>query len=109
MALHNPDVSRDHSVGVCVGKPAPHVEIQIEPSNTFLYENEGYNVGNILTKGPHVMQKYWGQEEATAAAFRENRWLNTGDAGWIDKEGSLQFCHRSTVIIMRIMSLISRS
>ena len=33
MALHNPDVSRDHSVGVCVGKPAPHVEIQIEPSN----------------------------------------------------------------------------
>ena len=90
-------------------KMAPHVEIQIEPSNTFLYENEGYNVGNILTKGPHVMQKYWGQEEATAAAFRENRWLNTGDAGWIDKEGSLQFCHRSTVIIMRIMSLISRS
>jgi hypothetical protein len=44
MALDNQDISRDHSVGVCVGKLAPHVEIQIESSNTFLYENEVYNV-----------------------------------------------------------------
>jgi acyl-activating enzyme 14 len=99
MALDNQDISRDHSVGVCVGKPTPHVEIQIEPSNTFLYENEVYNVGNILTKGPHVMQKYWGQKEATAAAFSENGWLNTGDAGWIDKEGRLWLLGRSKDMI----------
>lgn len=89
MSLHNQGISIDHIVGVFLGKPAPHVEIQIEPSITFLYENEVYNVGNILTKGPHVMQKYWGQKEATATSFSKNGWLNTGDAGWIDKEGRL--------------------
>ena len=46
-------------------------------------------MGNILTKGPHVMQKYWGQNQATTTSFSKNGWLNTGDARWIDKQGIL--------------------
>jgi acyl-CoA synthetase (AMP-forming)/AMP-acid ligase II len=46
-----------------------------------------------------VMQKYWGHKEATATAFSENGWLNTGDAGWIDKEGRLWLLGRSKKMI----------
>ncbi|XP_057830057.2 2-succinylbenzoate--CoA ligase, chloroplastic/peroxisomal isoform X2 [Cryptomeria japonica] len=90
---------QDHPIGVCVGKPAPHVEIQIEQSNECLDANNLYNVGNILTRGPHVMLKYWGQKHSTTAALSENRWLNTGDLGWIDKEGRLWLLGRSKDMI----------
>ena len=33
------------------------------------------------------MSGYWGQPEATAAAFANDGWLKTGDAGHVDAEG----------------------
>nr|GFA39655.1 2-succinylbenzoate--CoA ligase, chloroplastic/peroxisomal [Tanacetum cinerariifolium] len=38
--------------GVCVGKPAPHVELKISTEDSS-------HVGQILTRGPHLMIGYW--------------------------------------------------
>ncbi|XVE89368.1 hypothetical protein DITRI_Ditri19aG0196200 [Diplodiscus trichospermus] len=68
--------------GVCVGKPAPHVEIKISIVDSS-------NVGRILTRGPHVMLRYWDQIPETASNSIEEAWLDTGDIGYIDDHGNL--------------------
>jgi long-chain acyl-CoA synthetase len=42
--------------------------------------------GEILIRGPGVMQGYWGNPADTASALR-NGWLHSGDTGLVDDEG----------------------
>ncbi|KAE7996058.1 hypothetical protein FH972_000807 [Carpinus fangiana] len=70
------------SQGVCVGKPAPHVELKICVDGSS-------HVGRILTRGPHVMLRYWGQIPEKASDSSNESWLDTGDVGSIDEYGNL--------------------
>jgi long-chain acyl-CoA synthetase len=42
--------------------------------------------GELVLKGPHVMQAYWNKPEETALALRDG-WLYTGDIARMDEEG----------------------
>ncbi|KAL8154223.1 hypothetical protein V2J09_011983 [Rumex salicifolius] len=71
--------------GICVGKPAPHVEIMIG-------NKDSNGVGRIRTRGPHVMVQYWGQDSSTSSSTSNldlGDWLDTGDIGKIDHHGNL--------------------
>ncbi|WP_328188265.1 long-chain-fatty-acid--CoA ligase [Marinobacter sp. OP 3.4] len=66
------------------GKPLPMVEIRIVDGNDNPVPNG--TRGEIVARGPVVMQGYWNKPEQTAQALR-NGWMHTGDAGYMDEDG----------------------
>ncbi|CAG9171144.1 Long-chain-fatty-acid--CoA ligase [Cupriavidus laharis] len=43
-------------------------------------------VGEVIVRGPNVMQGYWNKPELTAAAVRDG-WMHTGDGAYMDEDG----------------------
>jgi long-chain acyl-CoA synthetase len=50
-------------------------------------------VGEVVTRGDHVMVGYWGKPELTAQTVRGG-WMHTGDAGSLDENGYLFLADR---------------
>jgi O-succinylbenzoic acid--CoA ligase len=55
--------------------------------------------GEILVRGPAVMEGYWNRPEETARALRGG-WLHTGDIGVLDSSGTLEVLERSCDLII---------
>lgn len=85
MALSNP-LHGERRPGT-VGVPLPGVEVRLSRE------------GEIEVKGPGVFREYWGQPEATAAAFRDG-WFRTGDMAVVEN-GYYRILGRSGVDIIK--------
>jgi long-chain acyl-CoA synthetase len=55
-------------------------------------------VGELLVRGPHVMQGYWKAPEETARALRDG-WLHTGDIAHKDEQGYVYIVDRKKEMI----------
>lgn len=75
----------DRKIG-SAGKPAIHCAIRLV-DETGADVDKGRS-GEILVKGPNVMDGYWDDAEATAEALKDG-WFHTGDVGHVDAEGFL--------------------
>ncbi|WP_078427665.1 long-chain-fatty-acid--CoA ligase [Alkalihalobacterium alkalinitrilicum] len=55
--------------------------------------------GEIITRGPHLMQGYWRKEEETQKTIR-NGWLYTGDMAYQDEEGYFYMVDRKKDMVI---------
>ena len=76
------------------GKPVKDVEVHISKPNPET------GLGEILVKGPNVMQGYRGNPEATSEVLSPDGWLATGDLGYLDDQGNLVIKGRSKSVIV---------
>ncbi len=72
------------------------VETQVmDPSGVLLPPGQ---VGEIVYRGPHVMNGYWNNTKANTEAFAFG-WFHSGDAGYLDDEGVVWFTDRLKDIV----------
>jgi acyl-CoA synthetase (AMP-forming)/AMP-acid ligase II len=57
-------------------------------------------VGELLVRGPNVVQGYWNKPSETAVAFTDG-WLHTGDLARVDADGLLYIVDRKKDMINR--------
>ncbi|MFL6254777.1 MAG: AMP-binding protein [Pyrinomonadaceae bacterium] len=83
----------DNPIG-SVGRPLAGVEIKI-------LQGDGRvgSVGEVLVRGPNVMNGYHGRPGATGEALHEG-WLHTGDLGRFGPHGHLYITGRSKEVIV---------
>jgi fatty-acyl-CoA synthase len=60
---------------------------------------DGKQVGEVVVRGDVVMEGYWRQPEATAAALRDG-WFHTGDLATLDEEGYILIVDRAKDMIL---------
>lgn len=94
LAVNPPTRNRLRSVGV----PLPGVEIKILNSNGDR-GSAPLEVGEIVARGPNLMQGYYRNPEATQAILKDG-WLHTGDLGYLDRDGYLYFSGRCKPVIV---------
>jgi long-chain acyl-CoA synthetase len=83
----------EHYKETSVGKVIPRVQIRIREPDT-----EGR--GEILIRGPVVMQGYYRNEAATREVLSEDGWLATRDVGYLDRENYLFLTGRKKSMIV---------
>jgi long-chain acyl-CoA synthetase len=83
----------EHYKETSVGKVIPRVQMRIR-------EPDAEGRGEILIRGPVVMQGYYRNEAATREVLSGDGWLSTGDVGYLDHENYLFLTGRKKSMIV---------
>jgi long-chain acyl-CoA synthetase len=89
-----------------VGMPLPDVAVRIFDDDEGVRELAVNEVGEIAFSAPQLMIGYWNQPEETAIVLRDHlvdgvaqRFLHTGDLGYLDEDGYLFIVDRKKDLI----------
>jgi long-chain acyl-CoA synthetase len=96
MGICNPILGgREGSIGI----PVMDTDVRLIDLSIGLHEVKPGEPGEIIIKGPTIMQGYWNEPDATADRIRDE-WLYTGDIAEIDSDGYFYFVDRKKEMII---------
>ena len=82
-----------------IGLPLPDTDVKILDMETGRRECRVGEVGELVVKGPQIMQGYWNNPVLTAAVLRDG-WFYTGDMARVDEEGYFYLVDRKDDLII---------
>jgi crotonobetaine/carnitine-CoA ligase len=82
----------------CIGRPHPTREARIVDDEDRPVSRG--TIGELVLRGPGMMDGYYKNQEATNEAFR-NGWFHTGDLAWMDEDGLIFYVDRKKEVIRR--------
>ncbi len=74
-----------------IGRPLFHMQVRVADDEN--RDLPAGRTGELLIRGPNLMQGYWNRPEATAEAFTAG-WFHTGDLARMDEDGDLYILER---------------
>lgn len=87
-----------HEFNGSIGLPISSTEVSIR--DDYGKEVPQGQVGEICIRGPQVMKGYWQRPEETDFVFYADRFLRTGDVGYVDKKGFVFLVDRKKDMIL---------
>jgi long-chain acyl-CoA synthetase len=95
-------VQGENKIG-SIGMPLPDVEVRIVDAEQGNRELPTGEVGEMIMRAPQHMSEYWNNPLETSAALRDHgdgdRWLHTGDLGYMDADGYVFLVDRKKDLI----------
>lgn len=83
---------------VKTGIPVPGLEVRVVDDSYATVPQDNETIGEIVIRGPWVMEKYYKDPEKSAEVWRGG-WFHTGDAAKVDKDGYITIADRITDVI----------
>jgi long-chain acyl-CoA synthetase len=83
-----------------IGLPLPMNEARIVAVDDASVQLPIGEIGEMMYRGPLVMQGYYGKEEATREAIEPDGWLHTGDLARMDEDGYIYIVDRKKDMIV---------
>jgi len=87
-----------HEFNGAIGLPISSTEVSIR--DDYGHEVPQGQVGEICIRGPQVMKGYWQRPDETDLVFYPDRFLRTGDMGYVDKLGFVFLVDRKKDMIL---------
>ena len=88
--------NRHGSIGIAL----PSVECRIADVEDASQTLEANEVGELMIRGPIVMQGYYGNEQATNETIEADGWLHSGDLARMDEDGYVWIVDRKKDMIL---------
>jgi long-chain acyl-CoA synthetase len=83
-----------------IGIPIPYVECRIADPQEANQTQPAGEVGELMVRGPIVMQGYFGNEQATRETIEADGWLHSGDLARMDEDGYIYVVDRKKDMIL---------
>jgi acyl-CoA synthetase (AMP-forming)/AMP-acid ligase II len=83
---------------VKTGLPVPGIEVQVVDEHMDPVPQDDVTIGEIVLRGPWVMEEYYKEPERTADVWRGG-WFHTGDVARVDSDGIMTIVDRISDMI----------